>query len=217
MGIFSSVRNNYRKSEAAVVVQNLLTVEFENNFIDADPAEKARELILAAWNKQPGVFEGKAGRRPHKLSVAAIAFANRIKDDMDGGDADPVWLLCLGRILRETTENAARHAFSAVDEKLLLLSADIFAVAEDRIANSPLGHEIDEMMKRQQENWDAWFEAYKLEAGRVNPVLRANDEGFSIIDVMEEEPLREAFHDREDPVRLGRSFGQSFDISKMKG
>ena len=217
MGLLSGVWSNFKKSEAAVVVQNLLALEAENGLFDGDAAAAARELVQNAWDRRPDLFEGKLGVRPDKLAIAATAFSDAVGKQAPSGDFDPVHLLCLGRILEAVDRKGAALRLSGLDFDLLDAAAETFRKAEEQLAAAPIGRDIDELLERCQTDWTVWIATYKAEAARFNPGLKVDENGFSIIDMMDDAPLRRAFHDRKDPVRLGRSFGKSFDISRMKG
>lgn len=76
MGLFSGVKDTYKKSEAAVVVQNLIEENVRDGWMESNnPAQLANILVGRAWDAMPDVFSGKFGQRPHKISVAAIALS----------------------------------------------------------------------------------------------------------------------------------------------
>ena len=76
MALFRGIKSTYKKSEAAVVVQNLLEHQAKAGLFNLDPASIATKLVAAAWKQKPDVFDGLFGQRPHKITVAAFAFAN---------------------------------------------------------------------------------------------------------------------------------------------
>jgi hypothetical protein len=63
--------------------------------------------------------------------------------------------------------------------------------------------------------FEDWYEMFKRTAGEVNIQLKQNDEGWSLIDVMEHEPLKRAFRDGVAPESLARDFAQQFDFSRF--
>lgn len=58
MRLFGGVKDTYRKSEAAVVVQNLLETQQKGGLFDSDPASSATTLVDAVWTKTPHLFDG---------------------------------------------------------------------------------------------------------------------------------------------------------------
>lgn len=60
--------------------------------------------------------------------------------------------------------------------------------------------------------WEDWLRAYKGEAGKANPQLQVSDNGWSLIDLMDQSPLKKAFNDGNDPRSLAREFAAQYDI-----
>lgn len=216
MGLFKGIKNNYKKSEAAVVVQNLLEIQSKNGMFDLDPAATATRLVELVWTSSPHLFDGRFGQRPHKLSVAAAAFANGI-DVLDANSLNRhIFALCLGTILNELEVNGKLYPFSSLDRELLGAASQILVEFSDVIARSPLGQEVSELItNHEHDTWEQWYDVYKKEAGKQNPGLEPDENGMSLIDFMEDEPLRRAFRDGMDPRSLGRQFADQFDITKM--
>ena len=52
--------------------------------------------------------------------------------------------------------------------------------------------------------------------GTRDKTFSLNEKGFSLIDILEDEPLRRAFRDKVEPQKLGMEFAQDFDISKIQ-
>jgi len=63
-----------------------------------------------------------------------------------------------------------------------------------------------------QYTWEQWFEIYKLEAGRVNPMLAVNAQGNSVLDFMDKTPLRDAHSKNICPRTFGRLSARQLDI-----
>ena len=132
MGFFSAIKSTYKKSEAAVVVQNLLEYQAGNGDFDLDPVSYANTLVSAVWDQKPDVFDGKFGQRLHKITVAALALANganRLEE------RDPNWqalVLSLGKILSELEINGRLYPLNSLDHQLLESATSIFAnIAND--------------------------------------------------------------------------------------
>lgn len=132
MGLFNAIKNTYRKSEAAVVVQNLLEHQAKAENFDLDPASYANRLITAIWDQKPDIFDGKFGQQPHKLTVAAVALANGVSQLEE---SDPNWhalVFSLGNILSELEVNGRLYPLNSLDHQLLETAIAVFAkVASD--------------------------------------------------------------------------------------
>lgn len=214
MGLFSGIKSTYKKSEAAVVVQNLLEHQANVGLFDLDPAKLANKLVEIVWDTKPDVFDGKFGQRPHKITVAASALANGI-ELFDEGDLNRnALVLSLGNILSELETNGRLYPLNSLDHQLLEVSMSIFAEIAQEFSESPLAGEIDEIMSESEySSWEDWFQAFKEAAGQENSQLEINEDGNSFIDFMEHEPLKRAYRDGVDPKSLAKDFAAQFDIT----
>ena len=214
MGLFSGIKSTYKKSEAAVVVQNLLEHQANVGLFDLDPAKLANKLVEIVWDSKPDVFDGKFGQRPHKITVAASALANGI-ELFDGGDLNRnALVLSLGNILSELETNGRLYPLNSLDHQLIEASMSIFAEIAQEFSESPLAGEIDEFMSESEySTWEDWFQAFKVAAGKENPQLEPSEDGNSLIDFMEHEPLKRAYKDGVDPKSLARDFAAQIDIT----
>lgn len=95
MRLFGGIKDTYKKSEAAVVVQNLLEMQQKSGLFDSDPASSATSLVDAVWTKNPHIFDGRFGQRPHKISLAASAFSNAIEVLEVGNPNSDCFTMCL--------------------------------------------------------------------------------------------------------------------------
>lgn len=123
--------------------------------------------------------------------------------------------MCLGNILNEVSVNGKLYPLSNLDMGLLDAAAKIFIRISEEVAASPLGQEINNLMNQNEDGWDEWFDRYKVAAGKQNPVLAPDENGFSLIDIMDDEPTKRAFRDGVNPENLGKMFAKQFDIAKM--
>lgn len=214
MGLFSGIKSTYKKSEAAVVVQNLLEHQANVGLFDLDPAKLANQLVVIVWDSKPDVFDGKFGQRPHKITVAASALANGI-ELFDEGDLNRnALVLSLGNILSELETNGRLYPLNSLDHQLLEVSMSIFAEIGQEFSESPLAGEIDEiMLESEYSSWEDWLHAFKVAAGKENSQLEPSEDGRSLIDFMEHEPLKRAYKDGVDPKSLARDFAAQFDIT----
>ena len=60
--------------------------------------------------------------------------------------------------------------------------------------------------------WEEWFRLYKIEAGRVNPMLAVNAQGSSVLDFMDKAMLRDAHGRNICPRTFGRLSANQLDI-----
>ena len=216
MGIFGSIKSVYKKSEAAVVAENLLVMQANSGVLELDPGKLASDLVEAVWNTKPDVFDGKFGQRPHKIIVAASALAHGIEAfDADDFNRNAL-ILSLGTILSEMEKNRRLYPLNSLDHQLLDESISVYsAVATDFLGSAVTAGEGDSSQSNEESGWEGWFKVFREEAGKWNPELEVNEEGNSVIDFMEHEPLKRACRDGVDPRTLARDFAKQFDISRF--
>ena len=51
MRLFKGIKDTYKKSEAAVIAQNLLTIFSKNHMFSGDPAQVANKIIGEIWEE----------------------------------------------------------------------------------------------------------------------------------------------------------------------
>lgn len=216
MGLFRGIKSAYKKSEAAVVVQNLLERQARLGLLDRDPAKLANELVGAVWDSKPDVFEGKFGQRPFKITVAASALANGIGLFKDGDPNRDALVISLGNILSELESNGRLYPLNSLDGELIESSLAFFSEIASEFSESPIADEVDSIIgSTKYATWEEWFQVFKVEAGKLNPQLKVDEEGNSLIDLMEDEPLKRAFLDGADPKALAKEFAGQFDITSF--
>ena len=210
--MFKGIKNNWKKSEAAVIIQNLLTMQASSGLFDRDPAASANKIVGDFWDKSEKLLDGRFGQRPHKLSLASAALADVMT--MQGQEKYlNNYSICLGNILSEISVNGALYPLNSLDQKLLEESAGVLDRYSEAIMNSPLGKEIEQMIGTDLLTWEQWYDQYKAAAAAANSGLSINEKGMSLIDFMDDEPTRRAYADGVDPTALGRIFGEQFDIT----
>lgn len=206
MGIFKSIKDNYKKSEAAILVQNLLEEASRAFMFQGDAATVANMVVGQAWEEFASLLDGRNGFRPHKLSVAAISLARAI--DLDDADQmlsqSHTFAFCLGKIIGEVEQNGGRYPLTALDMALLEKASTRFGEFAEATIKSDVGVEVAELLDEQVLTWDEWYRIYKAEVAAALPSFQ-NEDGVSIIDLLDVEPLQRAHRDRVDPTRLART------------
>jgi hypothetical protein len=129
MGLLEGITNTYKKSESAVIVQNLLEMQLKAGVFESDPAKCANVLVEVIWNQKPDMFGGKFGQRPHKLSVAAAALSFAVANGPKEHPNRDAYVLTLGTLLSEFETNGRLYPLNGIDEVLLEGAAQAFAEA----------------------------------------------------------------------------------------
>ncbi|UUD64505.1 hypothetical protein D16iCDA_02010 [Pseudomonas seleniipraecipitans] len=126
MGLFRNIKNTYKQSEAAVVVQNLLEHQCQSGMYHADAAKSASSLVAVVWAQKPDIFSGVFGQRPHKISVAAAALANGVFNLPESNTNRAGLVMALGELLAEVDVNERLYGFNGVDHELLGMALSAF-------------------------------------------------------------------------------------------
>lgn len=113
---------NLRLSQAAVVVQDLLSQFGAHTEVQGFEAEVANKLVQKAYEDQPLLFQGKLGKRPHKLSMAATALGLGVARMTHRPESHRVFTLALGSLLLEVTGKPGAYALTLHDHSLLELA-----------------------------------------------------------------------------------------------
>ncbi|MBW6453784.1 MAG: hypothetical protein K0A92_08405 [Methyloprofundus sp.] len=137
MGILGSVKSNFKKSEAAVIIQKLLEMQAGLGTFVGNPAKSATLIIANAWNNKPDIFNGKFGQRPHKMSAAATAFAIAIEEMSPENPHYLPIIFAFSRLIEDYELNGELYPFSSMDIKLLNSARQTFI----QVSNS-LGNEV---------------------------------------------------------------------------
>ena len=138
MGLFSGIKNNYKKSEAAVVIQNMLEELKRMGFFDSNPAKVANMMVESAWQSRPDVFCGNYGERPHKLVVAAYSFAYAIESLKRDSQTRTTLGIPFGKLMAELLENGKMYPFNKIDYVLLDRAGGVFQKLLQEMESDPL-------------------------------------------------------------------------------
>jgi len=106
----------------------------------------ASRLVAAAWAKDPSLFDGRYGRRPHRVSVAASAFAGALCRWEIETTLGEICFLCLGLLLAEIERNGPKYPLTDLDKVLLEGASETFMRVVQKADATPLGQEISQLI-----------------------------------------------------------------------
>lgn len=86
---------------------------------------------------------------------------------------------------------------------------------DSKIIDGVLGEYSHEGGSYSYKNWDDWYQVFKTTCGEYNKQLSVGEDGKSLLDFMENEPLKNAFKDKVDPKSLAKDYAEQFDISSL--
>ncbi|MEH0739956.1 hypothetical protein H4F05_00420 [Vibrio cholerae] len=222
--MFKAIKDNYKKAQAAVVVENLLQMQIDSGMFETSLPIKdlANKMVQQAWDVKADLLGGRFGTRPHKLSVAAFTVAIAIVSSGNASsersfEFQDVCLMMFGNIMNEIEANGRLYNLTETDNVVIELAMNaVTPIMESVSSNSPVIDEIINHLDKAEYTWDEWYTAFVTNACSVEGSGLVQDEnGLSLIDMMDDEPLRRAHRDGICPVRHGIAFAQQFDINKF--
>ncbi|WP_155399318.1 hypothetical protein [Vibrio campbellii] len=222
--MFKGIKDNYKKAQAAVIVENLPQMQIDSGMFETTlPVEDlANKMVQQAWDVKPDLLGGRFGTRPHKLSVAAFTVAIAIvsygnASSERSSEFQDVCFLMFGNIMNEIEVNGRLYNLSETDNVVIELAMnEVTPIMESVSSNSPDIEAIINHLDDAEYTWEEWYTAFVANACSVEGSGLVQDEnGLSLIDMMDHEPLRRAHRDGICPVRHGITFAQQFDINKF--
>lgn len=137
--MFGAIKTNFALSSAAVVVQNLLEQWTQTGLFEFDPKLVSSKLVARVFAQDERQFNGKNGPKPHKISVAAIALAQGMRDYDSSTDLYAACRLSIGSILMEMAKNGDNYPLTGKDRAFLDLASHEYMKAD--LASDEIGIE----------------------------------------------------------------------------
>lgn len=122
--MFGKAATIWRIGESAAIVQKLLEYHGRGTPTEGAARAIAHNLVQSVKNAQPDLVHGKAGSRPHKVSLAAVSLANGASK-LAASDPQREHFLCaLEELVFGVAKNEHSLAFTSVDHALLKASIE---------------------------------------------------------------------------------------------
>lgn len=119
MGVFKSVKENFRKAEAAVVIEVILDMQAQRGvFPVANRKRIAHNLVAFLWKDDPSLLDGSTYPYPNKAVVAARALAKGAQHEQRPRVRAALWI-ALGTVLHDLESNSFKYGLSQFDLMLL--------------------------------------------------------------------------------------------------
>lgn len=207
MGFFTRTKSVFKKSEASEALFQLMNRCNKFRLIPEKNVEPlSRALIERVWESAPDIYDGKFGQRPHKYAVVASALYSVIETGQEDGTNQQLielMCLCLSSLLDELTENGILYPFTDLDKAFISKIKHSF---EQYIAT------MDSAISKEYNSWGEWYIAFVDKCCELNPQISTDENGKSIIDFIDHQPLRRAFNDGVSPESVACAFAPEFDI-----
>ena len=148
--MFKSIKDNWHKSHAAVVIQNLLNDAAADGVFVHDAAKVANAIVQGAWtDKTAHLFDGRFGQRPHKVSLAAaclsMSAAGMAQRNRHDHALMPAVMVSLGKLLNSIDAEGFLLPLQKVDEELIERAQRVFfAVSQQTVENDPVLKELSD-------------------------------------------------------------------------
>ncbi len=127
--MFATTITNFKLSQVAAVVQSLLELHGAGGSVGTSAAKLANKLVAQTHAEEPKLFEGRLGKRPHKLTFAAAVLANGVLAfRYDRAEQRP-FALALGAVLLEVTGKPGEYPLTSNDHALLSVAQGVYLAA----------------------------------------------------------------------------------------
>lgn len=143
--MFRAFKQSIQLSPAAAVAQNLLQRQCATGLFDIDPKTLANRLVALTFGEKPELVNGNKGPKPHKISMAAVALAQGMREFDRHSDEYMACFLSIGAILLEMEANGGNYPLTGKDAQFLELArreyhshehGDHYAEQVDRVTAS---------------------------------------------------------------------------------
>lgn len=119
MVFFGSVKDNFKKAEAAVVIENVLDMQAHHEIFPLDDRSKlANRLIAQVWDENPGLYDGTRHARPHKATLAAKALVEGLMLETYPRIKAALYVAS-GTVLGELTAKGDQYGLGEIDYQIL--------------------------------------------------------------------------------------------------
>ncbi|MBZ6071845.1 hypothetical protein [Aeromonas schubertii] len=215
MGFLTNIKSVFHKTAASALLKKVISSHDRRGLsLKVDFAKLASDLIECTWREKPEIYDGAAGVRPHKITIVAMSLVYGIALYQESTDSEhiekkDIFLLSLGTVFTELAKNAHLYPLTALDHDMLAVAMKIYAKVTEEVLESPLGKEIDAFNYK---DWDSWYRDFVKKSSELNNQILIDEDGMSLIDLMDHEPLKKAYCDGVSPEDVARMFAPSFDI-----
>ncbi|MCF1708732.1 hypothetical protein L0V05_07885 [Tabrizicola sp. J26] len=144
--MFRGVKDQWKKAEAATVIEILLERQVKMGLLDANPALVANKLVEKAWDNQRQFFDGRIGNRPHKISFAAGVMAMALEQLPPTGLLYGPVMECLCALLTDLDERGIDFPVTSIDAKLLAAAQQVVIDQLSDLPRSELHQELDALL-----------------------------------------------------------------------
>jgi len=117
-------------------------------------------------------------------------------------------MIALGNLLSELEVNGPLYSLNSVDVMLIGIASEVLETVSKpfmELVERPV------MAESEYSSWEEYLKAYKVAAAEENAAFETAEDGKSLLDFVDLEPVKRAFRDGIDPKRIARIFAKDFD------
>ncbi|WP_157764557.1 hypothetical protein [Rhodobacter sp. CZR27] len=144
--LFKGIKDQWKKAEAAAVIQTLLEEQIKVGLLDANAASLANSVVSKVWEQSPEYFDGRFGQRPHKIAFAGLALAMAVDKLPKDGRLHAPLMVCLSELLLGVEANSFLLPLTPLDERMIAAARDVLVAQTQNLADDQLGQELDQLL-----------------------------------------------------------------------
>ena len=144
--LIRKIRNQLRKAEAAAALQNLLETQVSAGNFEYDPHITANRMISETWDRSAKYVDWNKTKSPHKVSLVAIAIAERLQSLHMGDKSFFAYGIALGTVLTTVARRHRSLGFQPIDHLLLAEAIRIQEKVQEELEERPLTREINALL-----------------------------------------------------------------------
>jgi hypothetical protein len=119
MGFIRTIGENWRKAEAAAIVQNIIEQNAKLLETPVDAATLANRMVGEVWDDATPLFDGSRGAKPHKATLAAAALAHALENRRLPFEIEFAAINGIAAILRAVGKGSNASELSKADHVIL--------------------------------------------------------------------------------------------------
>jgi hypothetical protein len=128
--MLNGIKDNWRKAEAAAVVQTLLEGFGRRAGMSVLDFDKlANVMVDRAWTENDHLFSGYRAGRPHKVALAAASLANLLTKIPPDEQIHALLSLCLSEVMRDLNDRGHLLYLSELDRVMISTAQQTLSLA----------------------------------------------------------------------------------------
>ena len=119
MGFIRFFSETKRKTDAALLVQNIIARNAQLIAPELDAPKLANRMVAEVWDDATALFDGRMGVKPHKIALAAAALAHALEHRRLTFEVEFAAINGIAAILRAADSVRTSRELSKIDHTIL--------------------------------------------------------------------------------------------------